>query len=274
MTKTKLLYGLLMGASVLLTLQSNSSGRAAAGGDNSGRTGSNCAQCHSDNNSFSSSLSIQVADLNGNAVTAYMPGETYRVTYTVNASGASAYGMQAVAVDGSNAQAGSLTATSSNAKVSTLGGRSYLEQNSRSTSNTFTADWVAPAAGTGTVTIYGAGMAVNSNFGTSGDDPTAAVTASLTESNATGVRDLGAEVLTLKLFPVPNSGTFTIENAQREAVEYVRVFTLSGVEVAQQQVNLPQGSAQVLTFDALVPGVYQVVAEGETMRQVRSMVVQ
>lgn len=274
MKKTTLLYGLLIGAGSLFALQSFSSGATG----NIDATGSpfsnnNCSQCHSDNNNFNSSTSLQVKDSNGNPVTEYVPGQTYEVSLVVSAT-SSAFGCQMVILDGNDANTGTLANPSSNAKITAWNGRNYMEHNARSTSNTFTADWTAPAAGTGTVTLYGTGNAVNANFNTSGDDPTVPTSITLTEGNTTSVRTVGEGVAILNIFPSPNNGTFSIQNNQSEAVEFVRLVTLTGIEVAQQQVYLPQGSTQEVRFDGLAPGVYNVVTEGKTLRQVRSILVQ
>jgi len=133
MKKTTILYALLIGAGSLFALQSFSGGPAAANRDqtNSPFSSNNCSQCHSDNNNFSANSTVQITDGNGTAVTEYVPGNTYTVTYTVAATGANAYGMQLVALDASNANAGSMANTSSNAKVTALNGRSYLERTNK-----------------------------------------------------------------------------------------------------------------------------------------------
>lgn len=276
MKKTTLLYALFISVGSMLALQSFSSGPAGANRDqtNSPFSSNNCSQCHSDNNNFNAVSTVQVTDANGASVTEYMPGNVYTVTYTVGATGASAYGMQMVALNASNANAGTLANPSNNAKITALNGRNYFEHNSRSSSNSFTVEWTAPAAGAGTVTLYGSGMAINTDGGTSGDDPTASITASLTEGNATSVRTIGEDAGQLSIFPIPNNGIFSIENNQIEAVEYIRILTLTGVEVSQQQVYLPVGGAQKLRFEDLTPGVYQVVTEGKTLRQARTIIVQ
>lgn len=276
MKKTTLLYALFISAGSMLALQSFSGGPAGANRDqtNSPFSSNNCSQCHSDNNNFSAVSTVQVTDANGTAVTEYLPGNVYTVTYTVGATGASAYGMQMVALDASNAKAGTLANPSSNAKITSLNGRDYFEHNSRSSSSSFTVEWTAPTAGAGTVTLYGSGMAINSNGSTSGDDPTASITMSLTEGNATSIHTIGEEAGQISIFPIPNNGTFSIENNQTEAVEYIRILTLTGVEVSQQQVYLPVGGTQQLHCDDLTPGAYQVVTEGKTLRQAHTIIVQ
>jgi len=83
-----------------------------------------------------------------------------------------------------NTQAGTLSSPSVGARVASTGGLQFLEHSTpavSSTSSTFSATWVAPVAGTGTVTVYGVGMAANGNGGTSGDNVSSAVAVSFTE---------------------------------------------------------------------------------------------
>lgn len=275
MKKTTILYALLLSAGSFIMLQSFSGGPAGSGRNQTGALSSNnCSQCHSDNNNFNSSSTIQVTDAGGNVVTSYDPGVTYTVTFSLAATGASGYGMQMLILDAGNASVGTLSSSSSNAKTTSLAGRVYFEHNARSTSNIFTASWTAPAAGTGNVTMYGSGMAVNGNGGTSGDDPTPSITVSLTESGTINVNTIEDQANQFNIFPVPNNGTFSIENKQNDAIEYVRILTLTGAEVSQQQVYVPAGATGQLRFNDLAPGVYQVVAEGKASRQARTIVVQ
>ncbi|NJN77443.1 MAG: hypothetical protein HC803_03220 [Saprospiraceae bacterium] len=118
-------------------------------------------------------------------VTNYMPGTTYDLKVTIaHASGAPAgYGFQMVALKNStNTSTGTWTTPGSNTQIATAGTRSYVEHGGgASASNIFTTKWVAPASGTGNVTFYSAGNAVNGNGGTSGDSPTSSVSVTLTE---------------------------------------------------------------------------------------------
>ena len=165
---------------------SNSGGRAAVA--NSGNTGAPgestlCANCHG-GGSYSPSMSLAVTDLGGSPVVAYTPGETYNLTVTITASGTPAgYGFQMTSLQSSNSPAGSFSNPSSNAQISTISsGRTYVEHDGTSSSNTFTAQWTAPATNTGTVTMYANGNAVNGNGGTSGDAGTPAIQVTLTEA--------------------------------------------------------------------------------------------
>lgn len=172
MKKTYLLF--LIAASGIIAL-GNSSGPANAG--NGGRTGAPgegaCSNCHS-GGSFTPSVAIQVLQ-NGTTtpVTSYIGGTTYDVKVTVSSTtGAPKFGFQLTTLNASNTMAGSYNTPASNTRVSTSGARSYMEQSTTSTSGVFTAKWVAPTAGTGTVTFYANGNCVNGTGGTGADNAT------------------------------------------------------------------------------------------------------
>ncbi|MDB2657213.1 T9SS type A sorting domain-containing protein [Crocinitomicaceae bacterium] len=161
---------------------------------NQDRTGSpvssgTCASCHS-GGSFGTSLNIQVKDAGNNVVTSYLPGATYTVEYTVsNATGSPAgYAMQAVMLDAANNQAGVHgTVNSTNSQVSVVSGREYFEQQGIQAAGFFSVDWTAPNTGTGDVSIYGIGVSLNGNGGTSGDQASGTVTLILTEDVPTTI---------------------------------------------------------------------------------------
>ena len=104
------------------------------------------------------------------------------------------YGMQAVLLDASNANAGNLlTTTTANTQLSTISnGREFVEHQGRSTTGMFIATWEAPAAGTGDVLVYSIGIAVN-GAGTSGDNTSPTVQTVLSESPASSRDDLHIE---------------------------------------------------------------------------------
>ena len=278
MKKFNFLMALMIGAAGLLVLQSASGGRAASGGQD--RTGSpvasgTCAACHS-GGSFSAAASATITDAGGNTVTTYVPGQTYTVTFTVTGSGASGYAMQAAMLDANNANAGDfLSNSTSNTQLTTLvsSGIEYLEHQGLQAAGSFVATWEAPAAGTGTVTLYGVGLAANGNGGTSGDQVTSTVQVALTEDNSTNVKNIEGEIALFDVYPMPNQGNFTLKNNSQETDFQLQIVNMAGQVVAAQQLNLAQNATQTLDFPNLVPGLYSVVLEGKNLRQVQQMMV-
>jgi hypothetical protein len=163
----------------------SSGGRAAAGQDRTGGPlsgGSTCSACHGGGN-FSPTINVLVKDAGGNVVTQYTAGQTYTIEYAVSSSTAPEFAFQSVALASGNANAGNFISTStSNSRISTLNGRKYAEQQGASSTGIFTFEWDAPGnSGTGQVTFYSVGLAVNGNGGTSGDQVTAPGSISLSE---------------------------------------------------------------------------------------------
>lgn len=163
-----------------------SGGATASAGDRTGSPisgGSTCASCHS-GGSYNPSIGVVVRNSGGNPVTAYVPGAVYTIEYTMsNTAGSPAgYGMQSVALTSSNANAGNFSAFSTpNSKITTLSGRKYVEHQGVNGAGFFSFSWTAPSAGTGNVTLYSIGNAVNGTGGTSGDKPSTPITTVLTE---------------------------------------------------------------------------------------------
>lgn len=275
MKKFNFLMALMISAGSLLILQSSSGGRAAAGQDRTGSPIANgtCAACHS-GGSFSASSSAVITNSSGIAVTSYIPGQTYTVTYTVNATGASGYAMQASMLNANNANAGDfLSATSANTQLSTLGGVEYLEHQQVQATGVFTGTWQAPVAGSGDVTLYGVGLAVNGTGSTGGDQVTPAIQVVLSEDNNTNVNNIEGAIALFDVYPMPNQGNFTVQNNSPENATMLQVVNMTGQVVAAQQLNLAQNASQALSFPNLIPGVYTVILEGETLRQTQQIVI-
>lgn len=159
------------------------SGGAAASGIG-GRTGGPgeglCSDCHN-GGSFSPSATLVVRNSSNTVVTSYVPGQTYNLTFTVSATSAG-FGIQATSLNASNTSVGTFSSPSSNAQISTSGGRTYFEHNATSATGTFTGQWTAPTTGTGTITFYFIGLAVNGTGNTNGDNATTGRTLQLTET--------------------------------------------------------------------------------------------
>ena len=199
------------------------------------RTGSplssaTCNECHNNSGTFSPSVAISLTDGSGNAVTEYTPGQSYNLKYTVSAQGASNFGFQGVALDGSNAGAGSLgTPTSADTRVIGIGGIDYAEQSgtaSGSGSFDFEIPWTAPASGAGDVTFYGIGLAANGS-GTAGDDVSASENMTITEASGASIAHHSFRN-SIELYPNPAKENLFIEIANNNEEITVSIADLSG----------------------------------------------
>ncbi len=151
--KTIFVVILMFGAALLLSSFGGNENLDNPSGAPSGNTGSpgdgqNCQNCHggtatSVSNWITSNIPAQ----------GYTPGTTYNITVTVTGSGNK--GFQVSPQTTSGTLLGTLTAGSGS---KTTGSGKYVTHNASSSSNpsSWTFQWTAPVAGTGTVTFYGA----------------------------------------------------------------------------------------------------------------------
>jgi hypothetical protein len=242
--KIKLLLFTFALATTGLLLMSNSGGRATTGnGDNSGAPSANtCAQCHN-SGAFNSSVSVEVFEEGtSTAVSDYLPGIVYDVKVKVSAdAGASGFGSQTTVLDANNAPIASFSAPSANSQLTTLAsGRQFLEQSSTG-SDEFTAKWTAPAAGTGSVTFYAAGNAINGNGATSGDGASN-TSFTLAEDLSSSNQSVNQLKVSMKAFPNPVQDILNIETIGSTDGEHSLMITnMVGQVVHQSVVNLDLG---------------------------------
>ncbi|BDS11798.1 choice-of-anchor V domain-containing protein [Aureispira anguillae] len=278
--KTQLLGVLFAGATLMFTLQSVSGGRAALGGqDRTGAPGalsSDCTLCHSSQGSFSNpQIGITVKDASGTVVTSYVPGDIYTLEFAVTSGGTPVgYGMQAVALDASNNNAGDMIATStSNTQLSTIGnGREFIEHSGRSSNGIFKTTWEAPVTGTGDVTIYGVGMAVN-GASTSGDNTSPTTQFVLTESPASGVDLLDLETDNFDIFPIPNDGSFKVKNRGAAGSITIDVLDLQGRTVYSESAMVDGFGTHSIYCKNLIPGTYIITVKSNGVQQTQQMMV-
>ena len=129
----------------------------------------NCTSCHS---GTATTPAISVANISTNIPTAgYTPGTTYTITATINYAGRTRFGFEISPQNTAGTYKGNIIIT--NSSQTKITGTKYITQtsggNSGTGTKTWTFNWVAPVAGTGTVTFYGSMLAANNNGGTSGD---------------------------------------------------------------------------------------------------------
>lgn len=130
-----------------------------------------CANCHN-GGSLTPETTLELVGADGTSRDAYVPGATYTLRVAVTgADEAGGYGFQAVVLDGADVQAGVFGDDAPDGtRVAPLARRSYFEHSRRREDSTAEISWTAPAAGTGDVTVYAAGNAVNGNGNISGDN--------------------------------------------------------------------------------------------------------
>ena len=206
--KHKIVFFLFLAA--LAYIFSNYTAGAASqnGTDGTGASGSSGCSCHGSGNVNT----VVELDSAGVPVTSYHPGMAYTVKISgsngTGSSSLSAFGFQVAVVKasgagtGSAAQAGTWgTTLPTNVQNTTAasgwgGNFDIIEQSSQITATTGTGGnnnattyvesipWTAPAAGTGSVKLYGVINGVNNNNRSSGDYAKAATAVTITEAVA------------------------------------------------------------------------------------------
>ncbi len=246
------------------------SGSAPSGNTGSPFDGSSCARigCHTGGPAQTN----QVVSLTGNIpAEGYSPGQTYNMTVTMS-NGGSRFGFSLSPQSTQGALLGTLIASGAGTTLNGAGGK-YLTHTSSGTSGSgsksWTFQWTAPAAGTGTVTFYGAYNFANNNGGTSGD---VIVTHAQTfsENLATSLSEVSGS--RLEIFPNPVEDHINIRMAD---VDEVIMVTLMGVDgrVVLQEKHV-QGNIRIELTNRKVPsGVYMLAIEAGSKRVVRKVMV-
>jgi hypothetical protein len=167
-------------------------------------------------------------------VTGYVPGQTYTISATVNDPAKVKFGFQISPQDASGNYLGTMVITEPSATK--LTGFKYITHTFGGTSapggtRTWNFDWVAPAAGTGDVTFYGAFNYSNNNSSTSGDQIRTS-TLTVSEDISTGLANSDDPYNTV-LYPVPAADVLNIRLSLNDPEQLnIDLTDLSGKVVA------------------------------------------
>lgn len=142
----------------------------------------------------------------------YSPGSTYTITATISRPGHTYFGFQ---ISPQNS-GGSLLGTIVNTGVATkiVGSGKYITHtssgvNGNGPSKTWTFDWTAPAVGAGKVTFYGAFLAANKDYGSSGD--TTFLSSLAIQEGPLGINSIEQNVSKVSIYPNPASEKINID---------------------------------------------------------------
>jgi len=163
-----------------LVLYSYSSGSPGGKTGSTGDGGTTCTQCHAGTATSQSNWITTDIPVDG-----YTAGETYTITVTGTHSGVVKMGFELTAENTSGTKKGNWTITDATrtkfANANTAVTHTSAGNVPSGNTNTWSADWTAPTAGTGTIKFNAAINAANGNGNTSGDQ---IYTTSLTVSEA------------------------------------------------------------------------------------------
>lgn len=251
--------------SLNILLSSSSNGRAFFA--NSGNTGApsestTCRSCHG--TGFGTTVSVTVKDTSGNSVSQYKPGDTLDVEFKVNTSSGfpSRYGFQAVTLTSSNGAYNNWDSPSSNTRKASVGTRSYVEHNGTSSTSTFNSKWVAPTAGTGTITFYVGGAAVNNNGSTGGDGGNT-TSLSLTENLTTSIEEISTKD-DAKIYPNPVYDEMRIQfkNPTKKKTD-IEITDVSGRLLLEQNIASDGNEYTSVNVSGLERGLYIMIVRSQ-----------
>lgn len=207
---------LLIVGTACLTLTSNRSGRTSITGQGvttaPGESGQYCGSvgCHF-NGAFDPELKITLTDSQGNLVNNYIPNETYTVNMQIDHTGNPAgYGFQIVSLkDSDNSGINTWADLTSQMQGVNVDDRQYIEQRTIITNELIQLTWTAPEVGTGSVSFYGVGNAVNGN-GTSAGDGADTSFLKIVEDEMSSFNELN--LAKTKVYPNPATDYINIES--------------------------------------------------------------
>jgi hypothetical protein len=253
-----------------------------------GETDCNTSGCHTGNLVNASGGSIAITSVPTFTGGKYIPGQTYTVSVKVARTSFNLFGFDFEALKSNATDAGIFTITNDiETKIDTAGVAGKLRANvvhviyggASAGSHTFTFDWKAPAAGTGTVTLYAAGNAANGNGTTSGDYiyNTSKV---LTEDTSIGISEQNDNSSAIRLVVYPNPVVSSVNlsyELDKNSKVSAKLFSLNGQLVTSffNEERAMGKQEQKLEIGSWVPkGIYLLSLEVDGEFNLKKMIVQ
>ena len=182
MKKNKLLFVALPILLIALISATLNSGGSPGGKTGSPLDGNNCSQCHA-----CTPINMENLITTDIPETGYIPGTTYTLSFGAANPAAQKMGFEFTAENNEN-KAGTFIITNSTVTKLTNGDNAVTHNGvANSNAYSWTFDWTAPVAGTGTVTFYGAANTVNGDGLTSGDQVFLS-SLIVSENNSSGIK--------------------------------------------------------------------------------------
>lgn len=242
----KIIYTFFAISLFALITMSNSNGRAGSGGDGATAApgeGTACGNCHN-GGSFGTDVTIKLFEQGTtNEVTKYVAGTVYDAEVQISTTTApSGFGFQALVLkDSDNAAINAWANNStSNTRISNANGRQYFEQQGIASDNVMKAEWTAPVAGTGDVSFYVVGNAVNGN-GAISDDLIANKKVTFTEMTVSTSK-LELLGISLDVFPNPTTENLFLNINANEVKDFaINIYDLNGKRLLTENVTAQIG---------------------------------
>lgn len=173
----------------------------------------------------------------------YVAGQTYTITATATHTGAALFGFELTAENSANAKRGTFIITNATETQLTNANKAVTHTtngtNPSGNSRTWTMNWTAPAAGTGTITFYAAFNAANGNGASTGD---------VIYKSSTAVQEFVAPQTTLTL----NLSGMTPHIGQLFEARLIDKIDLS--EVDRKKVASISSASFSVVFDGIING--------------------
>lgn len=242
---------------------------------------SNCRSCHGSFalNSGGGSVYLKSSDMIG---WEYEAGVTYNLTLVVKKTGISLFGFDVEILNSSNANAGSMTATTTTrSSLTSSGGKSNLIHktgggaSTDSTEISFT--WTAPSSDIGNITSYFTGAATNGNNSDNGDYIYSGTQVFTFKAPVnTGIKDHNP-TLNMSVFPNPISDKINIDiNNQMMNNASIHILDLSGKLVNTLASNVTLAENAKVSYDKpsnLNSGIYFLQISNGTVSKTTRIVV-
>lgn len=165
-----------------------------------GDGGSTCTDCHSGNATTVSNWITTNVPVSG-----YVPGQTYTITASAIHSGAEKYGFEITSEDLSSNKVGTMVITDAGQTKKVNANRAVTHTPTGTTpvggGKSWSFDWTAPAAGTGTVRFYAAFNAANGDGNNTGD--VIYLSSQSVFEATTGITDNIAALVDVEIYPNP-----------------------------------------------------------------------
>lgn len=217
--------------------------------------GSSCTACHGGSAVNDNFITSDIP------VTGYIPGATYNVTATISHASFNKFGFQISPQNATGVQKGTLVVTDPT-RTQLTGGTKYIMHKAVGTagtanSNTWTFQWVAPAVGSGSLSLYGGFLKANGNSN-SGGDAVFVSKLQVFEDLSIGLTENNASVYEWTMYPLPcvDELNITLTSNQTQKVR-VMIRSLEGKIVMENAYFNNEGAVK-LNVAELPTGVYMV----------------
>lgn len=247
-----------------------SGGKGFTGATFDGRT-CNTSGCHA-----GGIVGAETASITSNVPTAgYTPGSTYTITGTLNTTSVKG-GFQMTCLNSTGTLMGTLIATNTTETL-LVGSSKYITHKAAGNvitggTKSWSFDWTAPAAGSGSVTFNGAFNSTNSNGNTSGDVIVTASLAIAEDPGTTGLATLLVPAGDVSIYPVPAKGSVAIATNCTSDMSLVQLIDMSGKTISSYSPVTGPGLKQ-LSLENVPAGLYFVVVNDGNLKKVEKLVI-